>query len=91
MREKFYTSKSGKEVWIEKEFHKDADGYVYKVYGSNDGDDFLGNYKSKEDLANDMNDGSIFENAEFMESFILDPVNKLFLNQFELDLLGTIR
>ena len=80
-----------KTVWYEKEIKPNNGDYILAVYDSETGGKFLGNYKSEDEIVNDLKDNSIFENVEFMESFELDPIKETFLEQFNLDLLGTIR
>lgn len=65
---------SGKTVYYDKVAKPNNGGYVLKVYDSETDGKFLGNYKSEDEIKNDMKDNSIFEKAEFMESFILDPL-----------------
>ena len=65
---------TGKVVYYDKVAKPNNGGYILKVYDSETDGRFLGNYKSEDEIKNDLKDDSIFEKAEFMESFILDPL-----------------
>ena len=66
---------SGKAVYYDKEITgKQNNSYILRVYDAEDDGNFLGNYKSEDEIKADLKDGSIFENVDFLESFIIDPM-----------------
>lgn len=65
----------GYTVWYDKEKTGSNNGnYILRVYDSETDGNFLGNFKSIDEIRREMKSGEIFESVNFMESFILDPI-----------------